>query len=128
MAARTGVHVEGLRETVRRLEALGVDVQDLKDAFGAISRDVVTEAQALVPVDSGALRGAIRPAKTKNKAVVRAGTASRTPYAGVINYGWPSRGIPATGFLTTPANADPDGKVRAIEANLTDLIRRHNLT
>ncbi len=127
MARDSGVRVEGLRETVRRLERLGVDVGDLKDAFGAISREVVTEATALVPVDSGALKGAIRAARTKNKAVVRAGSA-RVPYAGVINYGWPGRGIAPTSFLTDPANADPEGKVAHLEANLEALIRKHDLT
>lgn len=126
MARDSGVRVEGLRETVRRLEALGVDVGDLKDAFGAISRDVVTEAQGLVKVASGRLRGVIRTARTKNKAVVRAGTAG-VPYAGVINYGWPARGIEGSDYLTGPANDDPAGKVAHLEANLEALIRRHNL-
>lgn len=132
MARDSGVRVEGLRETVRRLEALGVDVQDLKDAFGAISREVVTEATGLVPnttgESTGALAGTIRAARTKNKAVVRAGSPSRAPHAGVINYGWPAHGIAPSDFLTGPANADPAGKVRRLEDNLEALIRQHDLT
>ncbi len=127
MARSSGVHVEGLRETVRRLERLGVDTQDLKDAFGQISAEVVSEASVLVPVKSGRLKTSIRAAKTKNKAVVRAGTGSRAPHAGVINYGWPARSIAATDFLTGPANDDPAGKVAHIEANLEGLIRKHDL-
>lgn len=112
----------GLRETVRNLERLGVTVQDLREAFQAISRDVVTEAQGIVRVLTGRLRASIRPALTKNKAVVRAGTPSGVPYAGVINY---SR--PGDHFLTDPANANPAEKVARIEANLEALIRRYNL-
>lgn len=119
--------ITGLRETVRSLERLGVDVEDLKDAFGEISQDVAHEAGGLVPHLSGALGGTIRPARTKNKAVVRAGTPTGVPYAGVINYGWAAHGIEATEFLTRPANEDTEGKVRRIEANLTALIRKYRL-
>lgn len=122
--ADTGVRVEGLREVVRNLERLGVEAEDLKAAFSAIAGQVVTEASGMVPVLTGALKNTIRPARTKNKAVVRAGTA-RVPYAGVINYG--RAGAGGTGFLTTPANRDPEGKARQIEAALDDLIRRYDL-
>lgn len=126
MARSSGVQITGLRETVRALERFGVDVEDLRAAFGQISAEIVAEASAQVPTRSGALGGSIRPARTKNKAVVRAG-AGAVPYAGVINYGWPAHGIAATDFLTGPANADTAGKARQIEANLQDLIRRYQL-
>ena len=122
----TAIRVTGLRETVRRLERMGVDAADLKTAFRQISDEVVREAVGIVPTVTGTLAGSIRPGNTKNKAVVRAGRAT-APYAGVINYGWPSRGIAATEFLTGPANKDPAAKVRTIERNLDALIKRHNL-
>lgn len=125
--AETAVRIVGLGETIRRLERLGVEAADLKEAFGEISREVVTEATARVPYVTGRLSGSIRAGNTKNKSVVRAGRAS-IPYAGVINYGWPARGIPATEFLTGPANEDPEGKVRRIEQNLNRLVRKYNLT
>lgn len=123
----TGVRIEGLRETVRTLERYGVDVEDLKEAFGAISRDVATEAAGIVPVRTGRLRNSIRPTRTKNRAVVRAGTAA-IPYAGVINYGHPRRGIQPTGFLTDPANSNTEAKVAQLEANLEALARKYGLT
>lgn len=122
---REGIRVTGLRETVRNLEKLGVDAEDLKAAFGQIAQQVTTEARVLVPVDSGALQATIRPARTKNKAVVRAGTGTGVPYAGVINYGRDGKG--GTGFLTKPANANPEQKAAQIEAELTALIKRYNL-
>lgn len=121
------VRITGLRETVRSLERLGVDVQDLKAAFRTVSDEVATEARAEVPVQSGALQGTIRPANTKNKSVVRAGTPTGVPYAGAINYGWEAHGIQATEFLTRPANTDTEGKVRTIESELERLIRRYKL-
>lgn len=125
--ARDGLQITGLREAIRDLEKLGVSVQDLKDAFGQISDQVVSEAGRIVPVQSGKLAGSIRPARTKNKAVVRAGSSS-VPYAGVINYGWSARGIGPTEFLTGPANDNADEWARQIDRNLQDLIRKYGLT
>lgn len=124
---RDGVQITGLRQVVRDLERLGVDVEDLKEAFGQISGQVVAKANQIVPHDSGRLAASIRPARTKNKAVVRAGTAGRTPYAGVINYGWAAHGIAPTGFLTTPANENPDQWAEEIDHNLRHLIARYGL-
>lgn len=122
-----GVRIEGLTETVRNLERLGVDVEDLREAFGQISRRIVSEATDGVARLTGTLAGTIRPARTKNKAQVRAGTAG-APYAGVINYGWPARGITGSEFLTRPANDRPEEHARDIEANLQALLRQHHLT
>lgn len=121
-----GIRVSGLRETIRNLERLGVEVADLKQAFGEISREVATDAGSRVRVATGRLRATIRPSKTKNKAVVRAGGA-RAPYAGVRNYGWPARGIPGDGFLTEAANARPDEYAARIVRNLDALITRLDL-
>lgn len=126
MSRPSGVYVEGLRETVRNLERFGVEVADLKEAFVEIADQVATEGRRIVPTDSGRLAASIKPAKTKNKAVVRSGSA-RVPYAGVINYGWPSRGIRAADFLTGPANRNPERYAEAINDNLRRLIDRYQL-
>ncbi len=122
-----GVRITGLRETVRKLERLGIETQDLKRAFGRISTTVVTDARRDVPVASGALSASIRPGNTKNKSVVRAGYAARVPYAGVINYGWPARGIRPTHFLTDAANTRQAEHVQTIEAELSRLVRSLDL-
>lgn len=120
--ATPAVRIDGLRETIRALERFGVATSDLKEAFADVSRDVVQEAGSRVRVVTGALKATIRPANTKNKSVVRAGTAG-VPYAGVINYH-----RPGDGFLTIPANSNTDAKVRKIDANLQELIRRYGLS
>lgn len=127
MARESGVQITGLTKVVRDLQKLGVSVEDLKEAFGKISTQVVAEAGRIVPSRSGRLAASIRPAKAKNKAVVRAGSAS-VPYAGVINYGWPNRSIAATEFLTGPANDDEAEYAKQIDQNLQDLIRRYGLS
>lgn len=118
----TAVRITGLSQVVRDLQRLGVSTDDLAQAFGEISDGVVREAVGLVEIDTGALQATIRPARTKNKAVVRAGSAA-VPYAGVVNYV-----RPGSEFLTRPANENTDEKVRKIEDNLADLIRRYGLS
>jgi hypothetical protein len=122
---QTSTRITGLRETVRNLERLGVDVQDLKDAFGAISQEVATEAGARVRVKTGAHKASIRPARTKNKAVVRAGNNTDAPAAGILNYG--GHGITGDEFLTGPANANPEAKAQQIDRNLHRLILKYDL-
>lgn len=123
--ATPAVRIDGLRETIRALERFGVSTDDLKAAFGEISREVVQEATGRVHVLTGRLRATIRPANTKNKSVVRAGTAA-VGYAGVVNYG--RLGTAGDGFLTIPANTNTEAKVRMIDANLQELVRRYGLT
>jgi len=101
---------------------MGVSSSDLKEAFGAISRGVATESRSRVRVLSGAARGTIREARTKNKAVVRAGNNSSVVYAGVLNYH-----RPGDEFLTGPANENTDQHVAMIERELADLIVRYGL-
>lgn len=80
-------YVTGLRETVRGLERLGVDLDDLKDAFADIARQGAEEAARQAPHRSGKLAASVRGNRAKGKAVVTAGRAS-VKYAGPINYGW----------------------------------------
>lgn len=93
-----GVRVEGLRETVRSLQAFGAEVDDLKDVFQPIATRAAEFASQQVDSDSGRLAGSVRGNRAKSKAVVTAGRAS-VPYAGPQNYGWPRRNIPAQDFF-----------------------------
>lgn len=114
--------MEGLAALVRDLERYGVSTGDLKDAFGAISEDVAEEAADRIHVKTGAHRASIRPARTKNKAIVRAGNAGNAPAAGVLNYA-----RPGDHFLTGPANENLDEKIARIEHELDQLVRRYRL-
>jgi hypothetical protein len=120
--AAPAVRIEGLAALVRDLERYGVATGDLKDAFGAISQDVAEEAADRIRVKTGAHRASIRPARTKNKAVVRAGNAGNAPAAGVLNYA-----RPGDQFLTGPANENLEAKVARIETELDQLVQRYRL-
>lgn len=84
-----GVRVEGLNALTRNLQALGLDIDDLKDAFSQIAAEGARLAASFAPRLSGRLAASVRGNKAKNKAVVSAGKA-RVKWAGSVNYGWPS--------------------------------------
>jgi hypothetical protein len=125
--AGDGVHVQGLRELVRDLEGVGVEVADLKEAFGGIAKRAADLAASFAPRRTGRLRASIRGDRAKNKATVRAGGA-KAPYSGAINYGWRRRGIAPSGFMQRA-----DAQIRPtvtddIEAALVHLIQQRGLS
>lgn len=91
-------YVTGLREAVRDLEKLGVDLDDLKDAFAAIASQGAEEAARFVRSRSGRLAASVRGNRAKGRAVITAGRAT-VRYAGPVNYGWKRRHIRGQGFL-----------------------------
>lgn len=121
-----GVTVKGLKETIRTLEKFGVEVADLKAAFRKIGDNVTNDAKRRVPKVSGALSASIKPSNTKNKSIVRAGSA-RVPYAGVIQYGWPARNISASNYLTDAVEAKEHETVNILESEIRSLIQRYGL-
>lgn len=126
MAAGVDIKVEGLSRVVRDLERLGVDLEDLRDAFSRIAREATPTYQRFTPVRSGALRGSYRPARTKNRAVLYVGRAA-VPYARVINYGFPRRGIRAANFVALGDAVETPKALDAIEADINRLITARSL-
>lgn len=118
-------YVTGLRETVRSLERLGVAVTDLKAVFKKIGQNVVSDAQSLAPRKSGRLISTIKASNTKNKAIVRAGSA-RVVYAGVQEYGG-YHGIQAHSYLRGAVERNKAKSVKAMDDGLADLIRQYGL-
>lgn len=110
MVNTVGFRVEGLTSVVRGLQRLGLDVDDLKDAFAKISSEGAQIAAQHAPRRSGRLAGDVRGNRAKSKAVVTAGRAS-VPYAGPINYGWPRHGIAPALFMQA---ADAEMQPRAL--------------
>lgn len=120
--AGTEVRITGLREKQRALERLGVDTQDMDQAFQHVAQGAVQDAKSAVKVRSGALQLDIREANTKpNTWVVRAGDA--TDYAGVQNYD-PEQG---NEYLTRTDDKNAQEQARQIEAELRTIIRKYDL-
>jgi len=120
------VRVEGLNKTVRDLQKLGLEVEDLKEAFSEISAEGAVLASSFAPKRSGRLAASVRGNKAKNKAVVMAGRAS-VPYAGPINYGWPKRGIAASSFMQRADEVLQPKALQAITDALDEKIREKGL-
>lgn len=121
------VRVDGLRHTVRNLEAAGVEVEELKQAINDSTRAVVEEAHVLVPRQSGALDSSIRPNKAKGIGQVLAGKAA-VPYAGPIHFGWAARGIAPNPFLYNALDHRKEDVRRAWEKNVAELTRKANVS
>lgn len=111
MADRVGYKVEGLTKVTRALQQLGIEIEDLKDAFSKIAREGAVRAAAHAPRRSGRLAASVRGNRAKSSAVVTSGK-SAAPYAGAINYGWPARNISASSFMQ---KADEEMRPRAIK-------------
>lgn len=122
-----GVRVEGLNRLVRELQGLGLELDDLKDAFAEIARKGAETASSFAPKRTGALAASIRGNRAKNKAVVAAGKA-RVRYAGPINYGWPARNIRASSFLQRTDLYLRPWAVDMLDEALMDAARRRGLT
>lgn len=127
MADRAGFRVEGLSRVVRGLKALGVEVEDLKDAMGTISAMAAAVEARFVPRRSGRLASTVRGNRAQSKAVVTAGRAT-VRYAGPINYGWPARGIAAAGFQQKTDQEMRPKALQILEDEINKSVRRKGLT
>lgn len=117
------VGVVGLRQFMKQLEQLGVDVADMKSAMNRIGNIVAQEARQLAPVRSGRLAASIRPSLAKNSATIRAGSVG-VPYAAPIHFGWPRRNIQKNPFLYNASDAKRDEVVAAISEELNKLVEQ----
>jgi hypothetical protein len=120
MARAVGFKVEGLNALVRDLQRMGLEVDDLKEAFSTIAAEGAQVASGFAPKVTGRLAGDVRGNRAKSKAVIAAGRVS-VPYAGPINYGWPKRNIAANGFMQ---KADAVMQPRAIQMLETEINRQ----
>lgn len=118
------VEVTGLTSTLRALNRAGAEAEDMRALMHALGTLVVRAARP--PVVSGRLASTVRAGRAKSKAVVRAGGA-RTPYAGVIHYGWPARNIRPQPFLTDALHKQRPNILRQVERGLDDVLRKSQL-
>lgn len=126
MVNRTGFRVEGLSEVVRDLQKIGVEVDDLKDAFAKIADEAAQTASSFAPRASGRLAADIRGNRAKSKAVVTAGRSS-VPYAGPINYGWRDRNIEPALFMQRADQAMQTRAVHLLEDEINQKIRERGM-
>lgn len=122
----TGTRVTGLKETLRDLRQLGLDVDDFKESFGSIASMGANLAASFVNSVSGKLSGTVRGNRAKNKSVIIAGR-STVKYAGVQNYGWPRRNIAPQRFMQRADERLAPRLPGLLETELSDKIKRRGL-
>lgn len=90
---KRAVFCVGAKEFSRTLRQAGADMEDLKNVNRQAANIVLPAARSIAPHgSSGKLVGSMRVGASKKAGFIRAG-GTRVKYAGVINYGWPKRGI-----------------------------------
>jgi hypothetical protein len=120
------VSVKGLREVTRSLDQYAGAVDELKEANAKIGSKVAQTAIATTPKLTGRLASSVKYNRAKNSVSLKAGGA-RVPYAGVIEYGDPNRGIEAQPFLRRAVWDNREYVKQQFSANLDDLNRRYQL-
>lgn len=123
MARTSGgaIRVDGLGEAVRAIRK----TQDkelkrsLREANKGAATVVATAARPKAPTRTGRLAKSVGVKAGQKDAAVKAGTASRVPYAGPVHYGWPARHIAAQPFILDALKARK-GEVRTIYAKSMD--------
>jgi len=121
------VSVEGARELRKALKTVGDEAKaGLKDVNLEVAEIVARAAVTKVPARSGALRETVRAAGAQTRASVKAGF-KKVPYAGVIHFGWPARGILPRPFLYDALDARRDEVMDAYTDGMADLIKKNGL-
>lgn len=123
---RTGIDVQGLDRVTAKLLSTGVELNDLRGASEAISKDAAALVRARVPKRSGALARSVKAEATRNRASVSIGSAA-VPYAAAINYGWPKRKILAANFIEAVDTDVRQMAERKIEKAIRQLLERKHL-
>lgn len=118
------LQVEGARELRRTLSASADGLEDLKAANARAAATVEARARSTAPRKTGTLVGTLRSSGTKTAGYVRAGYA-RTPYPGVIEWGYAS-GYPIEGqnYLTEAARSAEPQWIPEYEKDLETALRK----
>ena len=117
------MRVDGARQLRATMKAAGADLSDLNAVNKRTASLVSAEAVGRSPRRSGALAATVRPAGTRTAAIVRAGRAS-VPYANVIEFGWPARGIEAQPFVYEAAQAKEPQWTSFYEGEIAKIVDR----
>jgi hypothetical protein len=86
--ADTGIKVEGLRDALAALKAIGTPTAEVSAAAQEAGEIVANMSRSLVPVRSGRLRATIKSRKQARKVLISAGNNTTVPYANPIHFGW----------------------------------------
>jgi hypothetical protein len=122
------VAVEGLNETVKALQAIGVPNATIKPAALEAAELVASESRSQAPRRTGRLISSIKAAAQLRGAVVRAG-GNAAPYSNPIHWGWfydrrnnHARNIKPNPFMVRALGYKREDVIQAFEHNMKKLI------
>lgn len=115
-----------LRQLRKKLKELG-ERDALKDIGVEAAQPALELAQATAPVRTGRLRGSLRVGRTVSGPTIAVGSRGAVPYAGVVHFGWPARGIEPQPFLYDAADARATQVAERYADGLQQLIREKGL-
>lgn len=91
--ADKALYIVGQKRFLQTMRKAGADLAELKEVNASAARVALPAARSRTPVGrTGRLAGSVRAGATQKAGVIRAGSKA-VRYAGVVNYGWPARGI-----------------------------------
>ena len=116
---QNGIQVLGLKRVVRQMKKLGVESQDLKQAFQRIGARTLSTANAGTPVRSGALLSSNKQSCRQNSVYLYSGNA-RANYARFPHYGTIYQ--QANPYLSRVVEKDGPWAVAQLEKEMDKLI------
>ncbi|WP_030779363.1 HK97-gp10 family putative phage morphogenesis protein [Streptomyces sp. NRRL S-920] len=134
--SRFSVRVEGLNQLKRTLRQL--KDKDLSKRVREVNKEaaelIKPDAQRGVPQHTrtrkdnrkyrpGKLARSVKVVASANSAAIKAGTASRAPYAGAIHFGYPKRGIRPNRFLYRAMARNSDRVAETYEREISAVLR-----
>jgi len=125
------VFTRGIRDSVKKLEAVGVSVDDLKAQFRRIGEIVLRDVRP--PVKTGALQASIRLSATKSASKIRVG-GKKVPYAARSEFGaylhlknGGTTRIVGNKFLQKAIQRNKNKVVRTLARDIQQLFSKHGL-
>jgi hypothetical protein len=121
---KNGVQVTGLRKTIRAIEKLGAESEDLKGAFQRIGARALSTVNAGTPVLSGALKASNKQSKRKNSVYLYSGR-KRQYYAVFQEYG--TLYIEPKRYVYRAVEKDGPWAVTQLDREISQIINRLGL-
>lgn len=147
--ATGGIKVEGLRETIKQLEALGASKAEIVEINVKAAQTIANAAQPNVPIyngtenkktgkryyykSGGALKASLRVSKAKGYAAVILGN-SRVQYANPIHWGWfydkknfIDKNILPNRFLKKALDANYQSVIKEYDSRIQALLNKYGV-
>lgn len=126
MAEAIGFSVQGVNEVKASLDKIEKGIKENLELNKELSNTLAQKASAMAPKLTGALASSVAGNASSERAQIVAGSAS-VPYAGVIEYGWPSRNINAQPYLIPAVNNNMGYVIQKYEDSIKDIVKKYDL-